>query len=225
MFLALLTGALHQVAHFNGSTSAAIPDAPALHLTRELTIEAWVRLDPAIQSRTFACIVSKNYADKGFELTVLDRPNRRLHSTDTIGLNHANKPCLPLDKWVHVAYARSLKRAVLYVDGKEEVNIPTGHALVESVLPLHIGSSNNLMDQEGKPCAFVGDIREVQIWSVARSGRNILRTMRRRLSGREKGLEVLLRLDKEGQRFPNLTGKTGDLVFGQGDAAATFRPR
>jgi hypothetical protein len=224
MVLPLLLAAAQQVAHFNGSTAAAIPDSPNLRLTRELTIEAWVRLDPAIQHRTFACIVSKNYAEKGYELTVLDRPNSRLHSTDTT-VSHQFKPSLPVGKWVHVAYARSLTKAVLYVDGKKALEAPTGAALVASDLPLHIGSSNGLLDQERKPCAFIGDIREVQIWSVARSGRNIARSMHRRLSGREAKLEVLVRLNKPGQRFPNLTGKTGDLIFGSGEAAATWVAR
>jgi hypothetical protein len=138
-----------------------------------------VFLDEPIVNRTFAYLLGKNNAGSGYEVTVLDRPNHRLHSADFIHVNHSLKPSLPLRKWVHVAYARSLKRAKLYVDGNLALETPTGAPLSTNNLPVYIGSSP-YADQEGKPCRFIGAIDEVQIWNVARSQRNIKATMRQR---------------------------------------------
>ncbi len=201
--------------HFDGSSIASIADCEALRFTGEMTFEAWVFLEEPIVNRTFACVASKNYAGTGYEVTVLDRPNHRLHTGDFVGIGHSQKPSLALGKWVHIAYARSLKRAKLYVDGELALTNKTGGPLVVNDLPLFIGSSN-LYDQEGKPCRFIGSIDEVQIWNVARSQGNIKRTMKSRPGGRERNLVAYFSFDEgKGQQLPNKTGKTGPMTFGQ----------
>ena len=124
------------------------------------------------------------------------------------------KPSLPLNKWTHVAYARSLNKAKLYVNGELVLETRTGAPLAVNDLPLYIGSSG-FTDQEGAPCRFIGSIDEVQIWNVGRSQGNIKRTMRLRPTGRERALVVYLPFDEgEGQTLENRTGKTGPMTMG-----------
>ncbi|MBX7132057.1 MAG: LamG domain-containing protein [Fimbriimonadaceae bacterium] len=211
--LALWTTRAAAALQFDGNTCAWVADCPALRLTDELTIEAWLKLDETIVNRTFAMVVSKNWETTGYELTVLDRPNHRLHGTDLVP-GHADKPILPLGKWIHVAYARSLSKAKLYVDGKLVTTRPTGSPLLPNDLPMWIGSSN-LVDQEGKPCRFIGSIAEIRLWSAARSEANIRRTRNRRLHGRETHLVAVFDFRKGGgQLIANPTRKTGPLVLG-----------
>jgi len=193
-------------------------------VTDEMTFEAWVFLEAPIAGRTFACIASKNYAGTGYEVTVLDRPNHRLHTGDFANMAHSNKPSLPLAKWVHIACARSLKRAKLYIDGELAAETVTGSPLVVNDLPLYIGSSN-LFDQEGKPCRFIGAIDEVQIWNVARSQGNIKRTMRARPTGREQNLVLYFPFDEgTGQSLENRTHKTGQLILGDSTETESIDP-
>lgn len=200
---------------FNGYQNARISDCAALDLTNEITIEAWVKLSPEVQNRTFGMIVSKNYAGSGYELTVLDRPNRRLHAGDFTGGGHNDKPSLPIGEWTHVAYARSLKQAKLYVNGELKTVRPTGISFTTNDLPLCIGGST-LIDQEGKPCAFIGLIDDVRVWSVARSQMNIKRSMRRPPKGNEEKLVAWFALNEgSGQVIPNPTGKTGPMMLGE----------
>lgn len=71
-------------------------------------------------------------------------------------MNQVMKTPVPFGRWVHVAYARSLKRAAFYIDGKLGCQVLTqNEILAERPAPL-LGSSNDLIDQEGKPCAFIG---------------------------------------------------------------------
>lgn len=199
---------------FDGNAIASIADCPALRLKDEMTFQAWVFLEQPIVGRTFAYLLSKNYAGTGYEVTVLDRPHHRLSTADFAGLSHDKKPSLPIAKWTHIAYARSLNRAKLYVDGELVLETPTGIPFTENDVPLYIGSSN-FLDQAGGVCRFIGSLDEVQIWNVARSQGNIRRSMFVRPSGHEKSLVVYLPFDEgKGQALENVTGKTGPMSMG-----------
>jgi hypothetical protein len=200
--------------HFDGNSLASVADCPALRLTDEMTFEAWVFPEEPIVGRTFAYLLSKNYGGTGYEVNVLDRPNHRFHAADFANVDHGKKPSLPIGQWTHVAYARSLRRAKLYINGELALETTTGAPFQANDVPLFIGSSG-FVDQEGKPCRFIGSIDEVQIWDVARSEGNIKRTMKSRPTGRERHLVLYFPFDEgRGQVLRNKTDKTGPLTLG-----------
>jgi hypothetical protein len=200
-------------AYFDGdAVGRVIGGAEAIQFNREFTLEAWVKLDAKGVNRTFQPIFYKSVDGAGFELTVLNRPHHQIHTTD-FHMHHRLKPVLPVDEWVHLAYARSHKKACLYLNGKLALETPTQAPLKNNSSEFYIGASQ-WSDQEGKPVKLIGAIDEVKIWSVARSGKNIRRTRFTAPPLRNRALMAYYPIDeKYGFTQPNLRSKEFALEF------------
>jgi len=194
-------------AYFDGnSVGRVVGGKDAIQFDREFTLEAWVKLDSKGVNRTFQPIFYKSVEGAGFEMTVLNRPHHQIHTTD-FHMHHRLKPVLPVDKWVHVAYARSQRKACLYLNGKLALETPTHAPLKANSSELFIGSSQ-WIDQEGKPVKLIGAIDEIKIWNVARSARNISRTRFSPPSLKNKALVAYYPIDeKYGPVQPNLRAR------------------
>lgn len=211
-FLLLVASIASQgAAYFDGDAiGRVLGSSKAIQFDKEFTVETWIKLDSKGIHRTFQPIFYKSVSGAGFELTILNRPHHQIHTSD-FKMHHSRKPILAVDTWVHLAYARSQKRACLYLDGKLALQTPVTDSLKSIESDFYLGSSQ-WTDQEGKPVRLIGAIDDIKIWRVARSGSNIRRTRFSAPSSRNKALVAYYPIDeKYGAHQPNMRSKNFDL--------------
>ncbi len=109
------------------------------------------------------------------------------------------KEAVKLNTWHHVAGVVDTTRNIIsvYVDGVEAGFRDFGRnkRFYESTLPLRIGGTHEVADQEH--ISFVGQIDEVSVWDVALTEKQIHDTMYNRLTGNEKGLVGYWKFDEQ----------------------------
>jgi hypothetical protein len=195
------------VLSFDGSGYLVVPAAAELDMTGEATLEAWVRPAKGSEWGYFNYILSKNMDNTGYGLLTVGRERKRFQGTGwPYGLDAPEAGIAP-GRWTHVALVRSTSQAVLYVNGRERARSLAAAPLRPNDLPLSIGGSP--FGNGGESCNWTGEIKEVRLWRVARSGRNLRRTMNSRLSGREAELAAYFPLSGH---LRDLTGHTRPLT-------------
>ncbi len=182
---------------FRPSAFVEIPDAPSLDLGATWTLEAWIR--PADPSASFQHVLSKwnRAGDASYTLEV-NGGRLRVAVHDGVHPSQAeeSRGTLAADQWQHVAasYDRGMLR--LYINGRLDREVPGVLQPMNSTRPLSIG-------HEGPPFngwQYSGEIDEVRVWGIRRSGAEIAATMMRKLGGGERGLVGYWRFDEgEGQ--------------------------
>ena len=149
-----------------------IPNAPALTLTKAVTIEAWVK-HHGTEFKDWEAIVCKgdhayrlhiNPDDKGFGL----------------GLNASydvKSGVTPeADKWYFVVATYDGKKACIYVDGKEVASATDPPAELDSTdVGINIGQNNEQSDR-----FFNGVIDEVKIYDRALTAEEVAAHFRRK---------------------------------------------
>ncbi len=113
--------------------------------------------------------------------------------------------------WTHLAITRSSGVATLYVNGVAEASDKADYDITSSG-PLRIGANReNNVGPEGAPVFnFGGLIREVRLWSVARTAQELNAAMRKPATPGAPGLEAYYPLtDGEGAHARELTGRGG----------------
>lgn len=199
------------------SAFVEIPDAPSLDLGATWTLEAWIR--PADPSASFQHVLSKwnGAGDASYTLEV-NGGRLRVAVHDGVHASQAeeSRGTLVADQWQHVAasYDRGMLR--LYIKGRLDREVPGVLQPMNSTRPLSIG-------HEGPPFngwQYSGEIDEVRVWGVWRSGREIGRDMGRRLTGRERGLVGYWGFEEgEGQVARDLSRMGNDGRLGASEAA------
>ena len=202
------------------SAFVEIPDAPSLDLGATWTLEAWIR--PANPGGAFQHVLSKwnGAGDASYTLEV-NGGRLRVAVHDGVHPSQAeeSRGTLVADEWQHVAasYDRGMLR--LYIDGRLDREVPGVLRPMNSTRPLSIG-------HEGPPFngwQYAGEIDEVRVWGIRRSGAEIAANMQRGLSGGERGLVGYWRFEEgEGQvaRDGSRMGNHGRLgVSGQADGS------
>lgn len=114
-------------------------------------------------------------------------------------------------RWTHLALARSSGVVTLYVNGVAEASYTADYDVTSSG-PLRIGANReNNVGPEGAPLFnFGGLIREVRLWSVARTAQELNAAMRKPATPGTPGLEAYYPLtDGEGAQARELTGRGG----------------
>lgn len=193
--------------HFDGGQKLRVENCPALQISSDITVEAWVKPDSDAARIYFTYILSKNYDNTGFGLLTVGREKKVVEATGwPYGLH--SDVTVEAGKWTHLAFVRSSRKCVVYVNGREVGSRVDSGTLKTSEFPLYLGGSSFLNNQEG--CNWIGGLKEVRIWKVARSGRNIRRTMNSRLSPRHMGLAAYFPMNEgKGNVVRDRTGHTG----------------
>jgi hypothetical protein len=106
-------------------------------------------------------------------------------TTDYIGFPYT------VGEWVHVALVHGNGRLRAYKNGVLMGDVANGPTFQPPGQPiLHFGG----LVESSTPYMFEGQIDEVQIWNVARTGEEIRRDMYRTLTGSEPGLQAYYRM-------------------------------
>jgi len=92
------------------------------------------------------------------------------------------------EQWFHVAATYDANNLRAFINGVEKGTKMLAANLATTTTPLNVGAGNARY-------FFNGSIDEVRVWSVARTGLEILRTMSMRLMGNEAGLVGYWRFD------------------------------
>jgi hypothetical protein len=174
---------------------------------KEITLEAWIKVDPNPQFYSY--VISRNYGNLGYGIALHGKPEKVFSQAEAMKV--------PMGVWTHIALVASNKAGKFYVNGelasaggRNGYLEPYAHALL-------IGTSNFRGFPGDEPTGFRGQIAEIRLWSIPRTQAAIKKTMNHYLRGNEHGLLAY---------FPMLEGKgqvlhdyTGHLISGSlGDA-------
>ncbi len=191
---------------FDGDGSHVVCQAaPDLNLTEELTLETWIRPDTwggfpigtwgfgqiAGKENVKLFLVGSHPSYNGNSLCL-----KLEHADATSSASCAPDSSLVLGEWQHVAatYDASTSTVRMWIDGTEVTvtspTAPSGPIADHADLDLTIGNSSILT------WSFEGDIDELRIWEVPRSGEEIAGNIEQLLSGEEPGLVAYWRMDE-----------------------------
>ena len=153
---------------FNGTSAlVTIADAPALHLTSRLTLEAWV--NPTVVSRAWRDVIYKGNDNYYLSATTTRNPavpaGGGTWGTSTV--ETFGNAALALNTWTHLATTYDGTRIRLFVNGVEVSSRARAGNIIPSVNPLQIGG-DSIFGQ-----FFSGRIDEVRAFNVARTASEI----------------------------------------------------
>ncbi|QEC49672.1 hypothetical protein FSW04_20220 [Baekduia soli] len=147
-----------------------IPDAPALRLSRRMTLEAWVRPTAAAGQRVILVKGLQGSMSYGLYASDGRRPGARLVTARHISRVRAQKG-LARRAWSHVAITYDGAYLVLYVNGVRSGSTRTSGALLPGRGALRIGSG------------FRGTLDEIRIYRRALTQREVAGDMGRPVTG------------------------------------------
>jgi len=177
---------------FNGANGyVEVLDAPSLHATNGLTLEAWVYYAGSAAANHF---ISKPHPTKAnwqcYMLCIIgdsyDGAAHYLPDSILFCLSFDNgdddivlyTDPMPRNTWSHVAATYDGHYMKLYINGKEAASKTCeGKTIITSNYPLYIGTLNS--DQPWWKPAFHGNIDEVQVWNVGLTAAQVRATYRR----------------------------------------------
>ena len=187
----------------------------------EATVEAWVKWeDWAYFSQWFAFgtdgqweAMGMNHFESSSDLQFFVYTGQDELHLLRLGTN------MPLGQWCHMAAVSGRGGMRFYLNG-----VLVGHNGFEgSFAAMGAGSDNYLGKSSWQDNAyFRGQLDEVRVWSVARSGAQIRAGMEQRLSGNESGLAGLWNFDEDDARDVSPLGHAGQLVGGARCVEAPF---
>jgi len=155
---------------FDGNgTMVTIPDAPSLHLTTAMTLEAW--LNPSAMTGSWADVIYKGDDNYYLEGMTPGGAQPVAGGTWTGNLNLFGSVTLPLNAWTHLASTYDGAMLRLYVNGTEVASAARSGGLAASTHPLEIGG-DSLYGQY-----FAGLIDEVRVYDVALTAAQIQNDM------------------------------------------------
>jgi hypothetical protein len=168
-----------------GADGLNVPFSPALQVTGDLTLEAWIKPQEQQPGGPFHFIVSQNYSGAGYALVLIGRGDDYRLQFEANEIVPYFVPMRVLKQgWWHVAgVMHGGKRIRLLINGVVVADKETKLTMMPSTRPLTMGTS----PWDG----FAGNIGEVRVWNVARSQDEIVRDMNARLTGKEPGLVAL----------------------------------
>lgn len=181
-----------------------MPDNNLLDLTTTWTLEAWVK---PVHASTGADqdIISKwaGIATASYILQIDATGKLRLVTANgtTVRVILSNGT-LGDQTWHHVAATFGNGTVKLYVNGALDKTVSGVPTPLVSTEPVAFGREGNYSGG-----TFNGNIDEIRIWNVVRSGSQIARSLTRRLQGSETGLVGCWRFDEgSGQVAGDATG-------------------
>jgi len=189
---------------FDGGDYATVEGSEAAHLTEAFTIEAWIRSSATGGDEVM--FLSKH--DRGYfngwflSLNSYDFEPPYAAAFYIDGARISGGAALNDGAWHHVAGVFDDGAAALYVDGALAAEGALPYVNTNS-LRITLGQT----DTAGCGSCFPGDIDEVRVWDVARSGADVAADAALHLAGDEDGLLMYWRLDEgKGQVFADEVG-------------------
>ncbi|MDR1023736.1 MAG: cadherin-like beta sandwich domain-containing protein [Prevotellaceae bacterium] len=175
---------------------------PHFAVPADLTVEAWIYVPDVSGTKTIVCW--KNVAGGANGDAVLFRLyNNKLQCGEYIGQNWkeaSSSANISVNTWTHVAVTRSGSTAKCYVNGALSGTATLHASPLCNTETLTIGAITTTPSE-----SFKGYIREVRIWSVARTDAEISSVYSSALSGSEPGLEGYWLLQAEAEDFTDLS--------------------
>ncbi len=174
-----------------------------LNTGNELTMEVWVRMYNSTWNQKIMGKVTPAF-DNGYLMGI--QLGQNYSEIWNPSVNTIQAGSTPVDSaWVHFATTfGSGVQMLCYVNGEQVGGLPlTGNAIAASSNPFIIGIAPwDLINFQS-----FGQIDEVRIWSVVRSGAEIKSTMHKQLLGTEPGLVAYYDFNQSaGGTLPDLTG-------------------
>ena len=177
-----------------------VADATSLNTyatTNEITLEFWLYVRGSTEQNLIAKRDASNVG--GFLLTTLNASaslRGYVHMPTSAGSNNGMWPYVDIsytaNQWVHVAMTYSDATGLrVYKDGVLANTLPVTGALNSVGSPMRFGA--NTMSLNAFSDAIIDEVR---LWSVARTGAQILDGMNRVLEGDELGLDGYWRFDE-----------------------------
>ncbi len=191
----------------------SVPDG--VYFQGNFTIEAWVY--PRAYS-PWARVLDFGYGQNWILLTFCDSSGMKPHLR--VGGGTFTAPgTLRTNEWVHLAASVSGTTCVIYTNG-----VVAGTGTVE--MPANVVRTSNKIAASNYPGEQNANVMldEIRLWSVARSGSQILSSMNQRLTGTEDGVVAYWHFDEgTGTTAADATGHgfTGTLVNGPSWVSST----
>ncbi|NKB72588.1 MAG: hypothetical protein GKR89_36390 [Candidatus Latescibacteria bacterium] len=175
-----------------GTGHLHVDNAPSLDIRDQITLAAWVYL---VKGHGLGTIVGKwpQWPATGSYVlhTQKGSSNGFVLRWDDGDSNHLKAFTLPFLQWVHYAATYDGQMMKVLVNGQVVAEEAAPNKRIASTqVPLRIGTS-------GFHETMPGLIHQVQIWNVARSGKQIQQSMRTGLAGNEPGLVGWWPMDAE----------------------------
>ncbi len=220
---------------FDGAQGTETPDHDDLDITSTFTIEGWIRApspsglgDQTILAK-WGLSVSASYGvafeNDGRLMLVTHDPAQSPNNTKIF-----SSGALAAGVWQHFAFVFDNGQAWLYLDGVLDTscggalgncwNCNTGTQTVPNMNTPQVTSSLVTLGRQKSPEGFIGNyyrglMDEVRIWNVARTARQIQRSVNKEISPKSKGLVAYWRMDEgEGDVAFDMTGNGHDMQLG-----------
>ncbi|MGH2400957.1 MAG: LamG domain-containing protein, partial [bacterium] len=201
-------GQLNGALYLDGGMYGEVAGNSALDLIRDMTLEAWVKVDRFADSgQTPVLFRGTSWAgERAYALWVHSDGSVQYSMGDRFGNNYAIQTAAGLvavDEWHHLAAVlnRTTGQARVYVDGVERAfqsvsqNDGRNHSTA-----LQIGrcleTTNNAVTGMPSFGNFEGTLDEVRIWNVVRSATQIATSMNAELTGAQTGLVAYLKANE-----------------------------
>ncbi len=216
-----LAAAQNQVLDLDGHTAYVQLPAHVFDHLEEATVEAWVRWDDwGPFSQFFAFGTDDQWRGMGVNHFDATSTLQFFLYTDK---NHVQAlPAatdLRLGRWCHLAAVSGREGMRLYLNGA----LAGENTYPGSFAALGAGPDNYLGKSNWKENAFFrGQLDEVRVWSVARTGEQIRAGMGQQLRGSEEGLVGLWNFDAGDARDLSAHRHHGQLLGGAACVAAAF---
>jgi uncharacterized protein (TIGR03437 family) len=186
------------------------------------TIEAWIKLDRPVTYGAVAGQIAGPGQACGLGMYLRTEASSICYVVDVNGCGNGASLCGPLQvgEWTHVAGSYDGSNMRLYVNGilaAEQGNVPFN--------PSNFMSAGAVVFFNGPQQYFPGELDELRLWNVARSGSQITANMVRPLMGSEPGLIGYWNFDEgSGQQVADLSpsGVTG--LLGRNNTAENSDP-
>ena len=201
---------------FDGTDDyVSIPDSVSLQMSSTMTMEAWIK--PDVSSNATQIILNK---EGEYEMALFpDGSLQVAFAEGGVWAWHDTGAVVDRNTWSHIAVVYDFGTVTTYVNGSLVGTLTLATSTIDDVYAgmneLRIGGrTNNPAGQY-----FDGQIADVRIWNVARSGAEIAAAMNTPLTGAEAGLAGCWTLDENSGAVAtdrSANANHGNLVNGAG---------
>jgi hypothetical protein len=174
----------------NDGSYVGIPGSGNLSTPAALTVEVWARASSFNPGNWQSAVFSRHAEQCGWELRVGEAIPRMMVTVGGVHFyaqpaNPGSSPRLQPGQWYHLAGTYDGQNIVMYVNGQPWFTQPLSGQVTEYGGQVAIArNANPAWNQR----AFAGDVREVRLWSVARTQQQIAAAMNAPLAANEPGL-------------------------------------
>lgn len=195
----------------NQFLSVSDTDQSELDGSDDMTVEAWVKFESLPQpgsdgydfvSKSISLGNNRSYT---FYFSTTNNTLRWVNQSDGFNGADVGVSWVPsIGTWHHVVVSKSGENITFYVDGSQVGATQVGvSAIYDSTAPFRVGAHGNNQSY------FDGQIDDVRVWNVARTGAEIAADMNRELTGDEPGLVGYWKLNGS---FEDSTANNNDLT-------------